>query len=546
MKLRRPSATALATTAILAALALLAGWLLSLQGDATFWRDPPPRRLLAALAVVIAWLMLCAAVAWRTRRRRETAAEAAVVPASAPVAGVPILVAYASQTGFAEQLAGQTLQSLVAAGAAARLLPLAQLDAATLAAAGRVLFVASTTGEGDPPDGAIAFVSEVMDRELPLDGVRYGLLALGDSEYVNYCGFGRQLDAWLRRCGAAPLFDAVEVDNGDEGALRHWQHHLGLLTGRGDLPDWSAPEYGRWRLAERRLLNPGSAGDPCFHLALAPVDGGAAWQAGDIAEIGPRNAPGDVARLLAALGLDGQAPVRSDTGATLGDVLAASRLPEAAEVTGLDPQALADRLQPLPHREYSIASLPADGELHLLIRQMRRPDGSLGIGTGWLTAHAPVGAPIALRTRSNTNFHAPADARPLILVGNGTGLAGLRALLKERIAAGHRRNWLVFGERNAAHDWYYQDEIRAWQAGGWIERLDLAFSRDQAERVYVQQRLREAAGELRRWVEQGAAVYVCGSLDGMAPGVDAALLEVLGSALFDRIGIEGRYRRDVY
>ncbi|HUD40463.1 MAG TPA: sulfite reductase flavoprotein subunit alpha [Dokdonella sp.] len=538
----------LVTAAILAALAALAGWLLALQGDAVFWRDPPPRRLVAAAAIVLTWLALTMAVLLRERRRRRRAAAGACVPSSsASSTAAPLLVAYASQTGFAEQLAAQTLQSLAAAGSAARLLPLSELDAAQLAGAERILFVVSTTGEGDPPDGAIAFVSTVMDHQPALQHLRYGLLALGDSEYVNYCGFGRQLEAWLRRCGATPLFDAVEVDNGDEGALRHWQHHLALLTGHADLPDWSPPQYGRWRLAERILMNPGSAGDPCFHLALVPTEPGASWQAGDIAEIGPRNAAAEVARVLAERGLDAQTPVRTGDGvATLAAVLAASRLPASDEAVGAAPQALVDGLQPLPHREYSIASLPADGAVHLLIRQMRRPDGTLGIGTGWLTEHAPIGATIALRTRSNSNFHAPPDARPLILIGNGTGLAGLRALLKERIAAGRFRNWLVFGERHAAHDWYYRDEIEAWRAAGRIERLDLAFSRDQPERIYVQQRLREAAGAVRDWIEQGASVYVCGSLDGMAPGVEAALLDTLGRERFDRLAVEGRYRRDVY
>ncbi|HVK80300.1 MAG TPA: sulfite reductase flavoprotein subunit alpha, partial [Verrucomicrobiae bacterium] len=153
---------------------------------------------------------------------------------------------------------------------------------------------------------------------------------------------------------------------------------------------------------------------------------------------------------------------------------------------------------------------------------------------------------VDVRLRRNTNFHAPPDARPLILIGNGTGLAGLRALLKARIAAGHRRNWLLFGEREAAVDFLYGDELRAWQAQGWIERLDLAFSRDQAERVYVQHRLAQASGALRLWVDDGAAIYVCGSLAGMAPGVHAVLLDALGAGRIEQLVAAGRYRRDVY
>jgi sulfite reductase (NADPH) flavoprotein alpha-component len=135
---------------------------------------------------------------------------------------------------------------------------------------------------------------------------------------------------------------------------------------------------------------------------------------------------------------------------------------------------------------------------------------------------------------------------PLILIGNGTGIAGLRALMKSRIAEGRHRNWLIFGERNVAHDRFYGDEIEQSRARGQLERVDLVFSRDQPERRYVQHRLLECADELKRWVNDGAAIYVCGSLQGMAPAVDAALSEVLGADSLEELAISGRYQRDVY
>jgi sulfite reductase (NADPH) flavoprotein alpha-component len=387
-------------------------------------------------------------------------------------------------------------------------------------------------------------VRNVLDASADLRGLHYGVLALGDRDYRNYCGFGHRLDNWLRRSDAEPLFDLVEVDNGDEGALRHWQHHLGQLAGDADLPDWSAPEYAHWRLRERRRLNPGSVGGACFHLELEPVEGALpAWCAGDIAEVGPCNAPSAVDAWLRELALDGDSTI--DDG-SLRDLLARSALPAIDELHGLDTRALIARLRPLPHREYSIASIPRDGAIHLLVRRMLRPDGSPGLGSGWLTEHAPLGSDIALRIRANPNFHAPDDNRPLILIGNGSGIAGLRALLKQRIATGAHRNWLLFGERNAAHDFHYRDEILHWQEQGFIERLDLAFSRDQPERIYVQQRLAESVVQLRAWVAHGAALYVCGSLEGMAPGVHAALVESLGGDVVERLQVEGRYRRDVY
>lgn len=544
--LRSPSAWAQGL--LLAALACIAFALLRWQGELPHWPAPARARALGAVAALVAWLALCAAIAWRRigAGREQQRLATAPRPANDEAEANRVLVVHASQTGYAIELATRTATSLREAGLHAALQPLGRLDSEALRRAGRVLFVASTTGEGDAPDASAAFVRDVLAVPADLRGLRYGLLALGDREYRNFCGFGRRLDAWLRHGGAEPLFDAVEVDDGDEGALRHWQHHLGLLAGNADLPDWSAPSYACWRLCERRLLNPGSVGGACFHLELEPAEGLLpAWRAGDIAEIGPCHADTDVQELLRELDLDGDLRIGDDR-APLRERLARSAWPALDELRGRDAAAVAARLRPLPHREYSIASIPADGAIHLLVRRMQRADGTPGLGSGWLTTHAPIGADIALRIRANPNFHAPDDARPLILVGNGSGIAGLRSLLKERITAGRHRNWLLFGERHAAHDFHYRDEILRWREQGFIERLDLAFSRDEAGRTYVQHRLAAAAPVLRGWIDEGAAVHVCGSLEGMAPGVHGALVDVLGKAAVERMLADGRYRRDVY
>ncbi len=451
-------------------------------------------RLYSACVVVILYLTTCAYFMWPRRR-----------PALITTVGdrnqnaAPTLIAFASQTGFAAELANRTAQSLQAAGEPVMLASLRDIDEQLLRQAKSALFVVSTTGEGDAPDPAAGFVRSVLDSAVPLKDLSYGVLALGDREYDHYCAFGHRLDQWLRHQGATALFDVIEVDNGDEGSLRNWQHQLSVLSNSPDLPDWEAPRYERWQLTARQLINPGSAGDACFHIELRPqADANNAWHAGDIAEIDPRNSTWDT------------------------------------------------KLEPLPHREYSIASLPADGAIHLLVRQMRRPDGEPGLGSGWLTAGAKIGEDIALRVRANPNFHAPTENVPLILIGNGTGIAGLRSVLKSRITQGHHRNWLIFGERNATHDRFYGDEIEQWRASAQLERIDLVFSRDQPDRRYVQHRVSECAEELRRWVADGAAIYICGSLQGMAPAVDAALSEALGAETLEELAISGRYRRDVY
>ncbi|HEY2623837.1 MAG TPA: sulfite reductase flavoprotein subunit alpha [Dyella sp.] len=530
---------------LIALLIVLACGLLALHAGEWEWRDPGAARWLLAFAVLAAWVGFTAWLGWY--RRRATGAQTLSMSLAGTPPGEAVLVVFASQTGTAEQLARQTAESLQWAGMAVSLRELGALDHEALMQAKRVLFVVSTTGEGDAPDHAAPFVTRSMRAPLPLGQLHYGLLALGDRDYDDFCGFGRQLQHWLERSGAHALFDSVEVDNGDPAALRHWQHHLSLLSGATELPDWERPDYQRWQLIERRLLNPESLGGPCFHLAFRSIDGAATWQAGDLVEMGPRHAPDEVARWLATPPYDGEVRVEHEgRSASLREWLAESHLPSFDDVCGRTAAEVVRDLQALPHREYSIASLPSDGSLHLLVRRMARADGRTGLGSGWLTKHAEVGAEVALRIRSNPGFHAPRDGRPLILIGNGTGLAGLRALLKARLDADHARNWLLFGERQATRDFYHREEIEQWLRDGHLARLDLAWSRDEATPAYVQDRLRAAADELKQWVSEGAAIYVCGSLAGMAPAVDAVLREALGDVELERLREDGRYRRDVY
>ena len=452
-----------------------------------FTHDTTRLALLAALSLSYAGVCLAPWLRARAKRRASAAARAAL--ANHPA----WLVAYASQTGNAEELATQTAHSLQLAGIPVRLCALAELTAMDLQQAERALFLVSTYGEGDAPDNAAAFMGRLMTGELALPQLHYGVLALGDRSYGQFCGFGRALDAWLATQGASRLFQRIEVDRSASAAIEQWFQHLSHLAGTSDAPDWSAPAFGDWKLMQRQLLNPGSAGGAIYHVELAPVSGSLPdWQSGDLVQVA----------------------------------------------------APADPSQP---REYSIASIPRDGSVHLLVRQHAHPDGSLGLASGWLTAQAAVGDVVQLRLRQHRRFRLEDNAqRPLILIGNGSGIAGLRGHLKSRVLAGQRRNWLIFGERNLAHDFHYREEIEGWHASGDLPRLDLAFSRDQAERTYVQDRLRGNADEVRLWLAQGAAIYICGSLAGMAGGVDQALQEMLGRPALDALAAEGRYRRDVY
>jgi len=440
-----------------------------------------PLRWGGALLLCAGYLAMCLRI-WHASRNGK-----------GPAAPADWLVVYASQTGSAEHLARRTAETLVTGGLAARAACISRLDEAALAGATNILFVASTYGEGDAPDTAARFAGRLMDKDIKLNHLHYAVLALGDDNYINYCGFGRALDAWLARQGATRLFERIDVDKNSVAALAGWQHHVIRLAGTADAPDWAAPAYGEWRLGERLLLNPGSSGAPLYRLALVPADGRLpAWEAGDLAQLSPPSDPGHP-------------------------------------------------------REYSIASLPQEGRLELLVRLQRRADGTPGAGSGWLCEEARSDDLIRLRVRAHERFRLGDNVRrPLIAIGNGSGLAGLRALLKARIHAGEHANWLLFGERQAQHDFLLRDELLGWRDAGWLQHLDLAFSRDGANRHYVQHLLREQAARVAEWLARGAAIYVCGSLQGMAGGVHEALEEIVGAAGLEQLVAEGRYRRDVY
>ena len=506
-----------------------------------------PGRILMMLAsaamplfFITGWLL------YLDRRRKKRAAQAARGAVSGSAAGEGWLVGFASQSGYAEQLAWQSAGQLQAAGIPVRVEPLSRIDADSLRQTRKALFVVSTFGDGEAPDAAQGFERKVLGGSLPLEQLSYAVLALGDRQYQHFCGFARRINDWLGLQGAQRLFDSVEVDGADQAALQRWQQKLSELTGAAPIRFEDAP-WQSWTLAERRLLNPGSQGAPVFFLGLTPP-AQSTWQAGDILEIRPRHASARVLAWLQHSGFDGFEPVALEGQAmSLSEALAERQLPESlAHLVGLHAQALVEALVPLGTREYSIASVAADGVLQLIVRQAVQADGSLGLGSGWLTEHLPAGGQLLARVRRNSGFHLPDDDRPLILIGNGTGLAGLRALLRARALAGQTGNWLLFGERNRAQDFFCGDELQAALAAGNLQHLDLAFSRDQAQKHYVQDLVREHSERLRAWLGEGAAIYVCGSLEGMAGGLDAVLRELLGDEGVQQLVEDGRYRRDVY
>ncbi|WP_333908900.1 sulfite reductase flavoprotein subunit alpha [Acidovorax sp. NCPPB 4044] len=531
----------------------------------------PGRMAVTAASLALPLFAITGWMLYLGRRRQRRAADAARHTAESGQAaahqGTPagtgtLLVAYASQAGTAERIALQTASALQQAGLPSQARALQDLAPEDLGSHARLLIVASSFGEGEPPDGARRFMRSLQQGPggqggAPLARMRYALLALGDRHYTHFCGFGHALDAELRRWGAQPLFPLIEVDDGDPGALGRWHEALAALEGLEKLatvpaapPGTEAPAAALqpWRLEHRELLNPGSLGGPLLEITLRPADAGEGphWQPGALVDILPRHSTDTVAAWLEAAGLDGRTPVRRGAAReTLAEALASSVLPSLPVESS--PQVCVDGLVPLAPRTYSVASLPEDGALQLLVRQERHARG-LGIASGWLTAHAPLGSVQSLRFVENPRFSAEGTGgRPCLFIGNGSGLAGLRSHLRARVRSGQRRNWLLFGERQQAVDSLCAEEIASWQSQGYLPRLQRVFSRDaDSPHRYVQEALRAALPELQEWLNEGAVLFVCGSAEGMAAGVDRVLLDMLGDEGTEKLIAEGRYRRDVY
>ncbi|HBN15709.1 MAG: oxidoreductase [Gammaproteobacteria bacterium] len=413
-----------------------------------------------------------------------------------------LVLGYASQGGTAEALAHQ-YASMLPGVTPTTVLPLNALTHQVLERSKKVLFFVSTYGEGEAPDNGLRFERYWRNQTANnlLTHLEFAVLALGDSQYQKFCGFGNSIAQLMNRQGARPMFEPVQVDRSDTQALELWRKQLTvtdlLSAGAANTLEAAEDQIGnspgsaQWNLSDRRLLNAGSPGNPLYLLSFKCQGGLPNWQAGDIARIWPFD----------------------------------------------------DRSQ-LP-REYSIASVPDNGVLTLVVRLAQRDDGSPGICSSWLTDQLSQTESVRIDIRKNRAFHAAPEAQPLILIGNGSGIAGLLAHLEEQHSNSQHGHWLIYGERSPDCDRILDEQLTAWCATGHLDTLLRAFSRSDNP-AYVQDLIRSNADQLRAVVKNGAQIMVCGSRLGMAPAVDAALSQALGSDTMQELATTGRYRRDIY
>lgn len=525
---------------------------------------------------------------------------------------------YATETGNSRRIAVALAERSRESGLAVELHDIREYRPKALSKLDNALFVIATHGIGEAPDGSELFFEYWFSKKAPhLQNLNYSILALGDSSYADFCEMGKRLDARLLELGAKAVVERVDCDLDFDAFAANWtdqvvSHAVAELdTAVSSNTPYLRPVskvelFTRERpfaaeiLSNQRITGHGSSKD-VRHIEIGLEGSGMSYLPGDSLGVVPQNPPEMVEALLDSLDFDGTEEVVVE-----GKSIALSdALTQHKEITGLNrpflesvapehkklqeivndrdkitklfktwqvidivdrypkawqAQTFVDSLRKLTPRLYSIASsLDANPEeAHLTVGVVRytqfgRPHW--GAASGYLTSDV---AEVPVYIEQNDHFRLPADGdTPIIMVGAGTGVAPYRAFVEHRKEHGHNGdNWLIFGERNFSSDFLYQLEWLRYRKEGFLNRIDVAFSRDQAEKVYVQHQILQQAKQIHAWLERGAHIYVCGDAERMAADVNQALLSVLQSEgglseehsaqYLSELKSAHRYQRDVY
>ncbi len=565
-----------------------------------------------------------AGLAAATGRTAVLASAQSALAAPANSSGEKLTVLYGSQTGNGAEVAAALVDSANAKGYTAEAISLADYKPSNLKRESLLSLVISTHGEGDPPDDAEIFHEFLLSNKAPnLKHLKYSVLALGDSSYVNFCQTGREFDARLSELGAERFEALLECDlDYDEFASAWTKRIVAALSRLLDAGETAATPLLRAvgtvavfdksnpfpaEVLVNQKITGGSSSKDVRHIELSLEGSGLQYEPGDSLAVIVENPPQLVAELLSELQLDGEAvvTVRGD------DVILIDALTKTLEITALslgflrdwsalggddklaamldagDPQTLgefvdnhqiidvvrqhpatvdanqfAGMLRPLSPRSYSIASSLAANpdEVHLTVAAVRYDAFGRehwGAASTHLADRLKAGDTVYVFVERNSRFRLPEANTPVVMIGPGTGVAPFRAFMQQRIEQGATGdNWLFFGDRNFASDFLYQLEWQRFRKQGLLQRFDVAFSRDQRRKIYVQDRIRENGAELNRWIANGAVIYVCGDAKHMANDVHEALVDVLAAENgLDReaalqklkaLRSEGRYQRDIY
>jgi len=548
--------------------------------------------------------------------------------APAVVATKTLTVLYASQTGNAKGVANQVEQSASAAGINVKLINISDYKPKALKNESHILIIASTNGEGEPPDDAIEFHEFLLGKKAPkLPNLSYSVLALGDSSYEFFCQTGKDFDERLQALGAKQVLPRIDCDVDYDSDSESWKLSIienlkdeliqadVALARVIDLPIAVTSQYSKQNplnaefLLSQKITGRDSAKD-VRHIEIDLGDSGLTYQAGDALGIYFENDTALVAELLTALKFTGDEQVSLKINSKQQSLALKDALTNQLEITQtapafiefwanqskdeallaiaadknsarefsalhqiidvihlaqaeLEPQTFAEALRKITPRLYSIASAQAEveEEVHLtvgLVSYENNGQQRFGGASHFLANRSEEGQKVRVFVEHNDNFRLPSDSNtPVIMIGPGTGVAPFRAFMQQREAdEANGDNWMFFGDQTFTQDFLYQVEWQNYLKSGLLTRMDVAFSRDQAEKVYVQDRLKEQSQDVFAWLERGAHLYICGDANRMAKDVHQTLIEIIseqGQLSQDQaeqylkdLRSNKRYQKDVY
>ncbi|SSY71010.1 assimilatory sulfite reductase (NADPH) flavoprotein subunit [Alysiella crassa] len=573
---------------------------------------------LAALTPVqLAWLSgYCWAKA-NGETHPDTLSGSLNMTSSANAKSLNIHIVSASQTGNARGVAQQLSEKLTALGVAHQHSHAADFKPKSLAENDIVLLITSTQGEGEPPEEAVSLHKFLHGKKAPkLNELRFAVLGLGDSSYPKFCGAAREFDAKLADLGASRLMDLTECDLDFQATAQNWVEQIGLQIKAlansqnqnashnlsGSLNTLVAPDnafskekpFAATLLTRQKITGRGSDKD-VRHIELDLSGSGMTYQVGDALGVWFSNDVDLVDEILNAVGLADDENLRdqlvhkmeitqntpqfvknyaaiaqnADLNQAIGDDVNA--FVQANPIVGivqkyptkLSAEQLLGLLRPIAPRLYSISSAQDEvgEEVHLTVGALRYEHAGKireGGASSFLARRAAEDGQIHVFVEQNPHFRLPENpATPIIMIGAGTGIAPFRAFVQQRAASeATGENWLIFGNPHASEDFLYQTEWQQFAKNGYLHRYHFAWSRDQAEKIYVQDKIRENAQLFWQWLQNGAHVYVCGDASKMAKDVERALIDVIESQgnlsrddaeeYLDNLRQNKRYQRDVY
>lgn len=556
----------------------------------------------------------------------------ATLAANGPVISKEVTVLFGSQSGNSQKLAKVLTGKLQEHGFHVTLSSMSDFKTNALKKVENLLVVVSTHGDGEPPDNALSFHEFLHSKRAPqLEGLRFSVLALGDTSYELFCQTGKEFDKRLEELGGKRLTPRVDCDVDYDEQASEWMNQVlaslsettvtqvaaasafvgGAVIGSGSLTEYSRSNPFQAVVLENLNLNGRGSDKETRHLEISLEGSNLEYEPGDCLGIYPKNHPGLVRELIDAMGWKPEElvpinkngeertleealsshfeitvltkplleqAVKLSSGNGLQELLAEGReqelrdyvrnrdlldLVEDYDLKGVPAKDFVSVLRKLPPRLYSISSSLKSypDEVHLTIRNVHyqaHGRDRYGVCSSYIADRLETGDTLPVFVQHNPNFKLPANPDiPLIMIGPGTGVAPFRAFLGEREELGATgKTWLFFGDQHFSTDFLYQLEWQRWLKQGVLTQMDVAFSRDTSEKVYVQHRMLEKSKELYQWLQAGAHVYVCGDEKKMAHDVHAALVTVLQKeggldseeavAYLKRMQQEKRYQRDVY